>query len=195
MGLLSACTGNADKGTDSNTQAPIENTANAVDEHAGHNHAPGEGHDHAAEVKPAAQAPATLPDFTFYILKSGIKVSKADLSTTKNSAFLLFDPGCGHCQQEAVALEKNIASLKNVDLYFVSMNDPALILGFMKSFMPKLGNADNVEVLFDKTQDFISKIHIPNQFPANYVYGPDGKLKASWEGEKNINEVIAAFNK
>jgi hypothetical protein len=27
------------------------------------------------------------------------------------------------------------------------------------------------------------------------VYGADGKLKAHWEGEKNINEAISQFHK
>lgn len=191
ISLLASCNASANK----TAEATTENTATAEHtDHDGHDHGSHEGHAHA-EATPQAAPAATLPDFTFYILKSGIKVGKADLSKTKNSAFLLFDPGCGHCQQEALALEKNMESLKNVDLYFVSMNDPALILEFTKTFMPKLSAADNVEVLFDKTQDFISKIHIPNQFPANYVYGPDGQLKSSWEGDKNINEIIAEFNK
>jgi hypothetical protein len=49
--------------------------------------------------------------------------------------------------------------------------------------------------LIDKDQTFIQTIHVPSQFPANYVYGADGKLKAHWEGEKNINEAISQFHK
>jgi len=181
----------------SNEKPANQQTATTEQDHAGHDHA---GHDHTAHAQQApmnqqAAPAASVPDFTFYILKSGIKVTKADLSKEKNSVFLLFDPGCGHCQQEATALEQNKERLKNVDLYFVSMNDPALILGFWDTFMPKLGHEKNVEVLFDKGQEFIQKFHVPNQFPANYVYGPDGKLKAYWEGDKNVNEAIAEFTK
>jgi len=184
VGLAVTACNNTDKKTN-NASAQTEEH-----DHAGHNHAE---HDHPIM---AATPPAqTLPNFEFYRFRSGIKVTRDDLSKDKNSVFLFFDPGCGHCQQEAEALEKNMDRLKNVDLYFVSMNDPALILGFEKSFMPKLSEAKNVEILFDKGQEFITKIHVPNQFPANYVYGPNGQLKSSWEGDRNINEIITEFTK
>ncbi|UIR57950.1 redoxin domain-containing protein [Sphingobacterium sp. SRCM116780] len=186
--LLFSCNSN------NKTQQTADTTTH--DEHEAHDHS---NHDHSAHTEAPTtmlkEVSKTLPDFTFYQLKSGIKVSKSDISKDKNNIFVLFDPGCSHCQQEAIALEKNIARLKDVNIYYVSMNDPALILGFFDNFAPKLSKLDNVEILVDKNQEFIQKIHVPNQFPANYVYGADGQLKAHWEGDKNINEAIAEFHK
>ncbi|MDH5826169.1 TlpA family protein disulfide reductase [Sphingobacterium sp. SG20118] len=180
----------------SNNKTQQTTATEAHDEHDGHDHSE---HDHSAHAAPATtmqkEAAKTLPDFTFYQLKSGIQVTKSDVAKDRNTVFLLFDPGCGHCQQEAAALEKNIDRLKDINIYYVSMNDPALILGFFDNFAPKLSKLSNVEILVDKNQEFIQKIHVPNQFPANYVYGADGQLKAQWEGDKNINEAIAEFHK
>lgn len=155
----------------------------------------------AHQQQPAAPAMVKevakkLPsDFTFYKLKSGISFNNIDLAKDKNSVFVLFDPGCNHCQHEATALSENYDRIKNVNIYFVSMNDPALMASFLDSFGPKLNGKANIEMLYDRNQDFIQKFHVPAQFPANYVYGPDGQLKEYWEGDRNINEIIAAYTK
>lgn len=162
-------------------------------DHTGHDHA---GHDHSQAAPTQSSEPASiLPNFTFYQLRSGIRVTNENVAKDKNTIFILFDPGCSHCQHEATELEKNMDRLKDVNIYYISMNDPALVLGFFDTFAPKLSKASNVEVLIDKDQTFIQNIHVPSQFPANYVYGADGKLKSHWEGEKNINEAISQFHK
>lgn len=145
---------------------------------------------------PMAEEPAKqLPAFKFYKVKSGIGFTNEDIVANRNSVFILFDPSCGHCQQETDLLAKNYDKLKNVNLYFVSMNDPSLMASFLETFGPALVDKPNVEVLYDRNQEFIQKFHVPGQFPANYVYGSDGTLKNNWEGEKDINFVLSEFTK
>lgn len=178
-----------------NNKPKTDNTANTSQEASPENHDHA-GHDHSQAASAQSSDPAAiLPNFTFYQLRSGIRVTQENVAKDKNTVFILFDPGCSHCQHEATELEKNIDRLKDVNIYYISMNDPALVLGFFDTFAPKLSKASNVEVLIDKDQTFIQTIHVPSQFPANYVYGADGKLKAHWEGEKNINEAISQFHK
>jgi len=186
-GILYSC--------NNNNKPKTDNTANTTQEAnpENHDHA---GHDHSQAAPSQSSEPAAiLPNFTFYQLRSGIRVTHDNVAKDKNTVFILFDPGCSHCQHEATELEKNIDRFKDVNIYYISMNDPALVLGFFDTFAPKLSKAPNVEVLIDKDQTFIQTIHVPSQFPANYVYGADGKLKAHWEGEKNINEAISQFHK
>ena len=153
-------------------------------------------HATAKPALPTATDPAKqLPDFKFYKVKSGIGFTKEDIPNNRNTVFILFDPGCGHCQQETALLSKNYEKLKNVNLYFISMNDPALMASFLETFGKQLVNKPNVEVLYDRNQDFIQKFHVPAQFPANYIYGPNGDLKNHWDGEKSIDYVIAEFTK
>lgn len=186
-GILYSCNNNSKPKTD--------NTANISQEASTENHDHA-GHDHSQAAPTQSSEPAAiLPNFTFYQLRSGIRVTQENVAKDKNTVFILFDPGCSHCQHEATELEKNIDRLKDVNIYYISMNDPALVLGFFDTFAPKLSKASNVEVLIDKDQTFIQTIHVPSQFPANYVYGADGKLKAHWEGEKNINEAISQIHK
>lgn len=159
----------------SNTGAPVQVEAKAL-----------------PNIKEAA---ASIPAFKFFKVKSGIGFTNDDISPNKNTAFILFDPNCGHCQEEAKHLAANYDKLKDVNLYFVSMNDPALMSSFLETFGKELSDKNNVEVLYDRNQEFIQKFHIPKQFPANYVYGADGQLKSNWEGAKAIDQVIAEFIK
>lgn len=186
VAVLSSCNNNSNSSTKTAADTAHENSVHE------HDHA---GHDHAQTAPKQSSEPASvLPNFTFYQLRSGIRVTNENVAKDKNTVFILFDPGCSHCQHEASELEKNLDRLKDVNIYYISMNDPALVLGFFDSFAPKLSKSSNVEVLIDKDQTFIKSIHVPTQFPANYVYGANGKLKAHWEGEKNINEAISQFH-
>lgn len=192
----------------SNTPSNTEQKQAESKGHEGHDHS---AHDHGAhnetpssknQEQSAAMANlaqgepiAQIPAFTFYKVKSGISFTNTDIPKGKKTVFILFDPGCSHCRTEAAALGKNYNSIKNVNIYFVSMNDPALMASFLETFAKELVGKPNIEVLYDKNQEFIQKFHVPKQFPANYVYTADNKLQTHWDGDKNINEIIAAYIK
>lgn len=199
---LSSCTNN-----DAKQEADTHN-------HAGHDHSNHDGHDHsthehipnttssatheqAATMENLAQGEPILqiPPFTFYKVKSGISFTNQDIPKGKKTIFVLFDPGCGHCRTEATALGKNYNRIKDVNIYFVSMNDPALMASFLETFAKELVGKPNIEVLYDKNQEFIQKFHVPSQFPANYVYSTNNDLETYWVGDKNINEIIKAYTK
>lgn len=188
---------NNQQSSQSNTSEPVENTQQPpVQQQPATGEASTSTTPPAPATTPSVQeAAASIPEFTFYQVKSGIAYTKADLPTGKNTVFLLFDPGCNHCQQETAALAKNYEKIKDVNILYVSMNDPALMTQFFSSFGKELEGKENVAMLWDRNQEFVQKFHVPNMFPANYVYGSDGQLKAYWEGEKPINEVIAEFTK
>ncbi|MGK6351380.1 peroxiredoxin family protein [Parapedobacter sp. DT-150] len=151
----------------------------------------------ASSPQPAASAqPAqVLPDFTFYILRSGIRFTKQDLAKTGNIVFILFDPTCSHCQQEAKHIGQHYDEVKDANFYFVSMNDPALMSAFLETHAKPLVGKPNVELLYDRNADFINKFHVPSQYPAVYVYGNNGQLKDHWDGERDIDKVIASIRK
>lgn len=165
-------------------------------QHGHHDHNTHQQADTQASQQPVQPQPVGyIPDFKFYKVKSGFSYEKSDIPTGKNTVFILFDPSCGHCQLEAQALSQNYDKIKEINLLYVSMNDPALMVNFLPSFGKELDGKPNVEVLYDRSQEFIRKFHIPNIFPANYVYDSDGLLLSYWEGQKNIDEILAAFTK
>lgn len=171
-------------------------------QHDGHDHS---GHDHSAHNHSTAHAntqtvttappSATIPLFTFYKVKSGVSFTSQDIPKGKKTVFILFDPSCSHCRTEAAGLGKNYDKIKDLNIYFVSMNDPALQATFLETFAKELVGKPNIEVLYDKNQDFVQKFHVPTQFPANYVYSADGKLESHWDGDRNINQIIKDYTK
>ncbi len=147
----------------------------------------------ATQATMTAEPAGTIPDFTFYILKSGIRFTKEDLVKNGNIVFVFFDPTCSHCQHEARDLGQHYERIKDVNLYFVSMNDPALMSTFLETHAKPLAGKENIELLYDRNAVFINKFHIPSQYPATYIYGADGVLKQYWNGERDIEEIITAI--
>lgn len=200
---LTSCSNTANNNTDKHQ---TESNNHDGHDHSSHDHGT---HDHEHNAQPQdshQQTPAMenlaqgepsvqIPLFTFYKVKSGISFNNQDIPKGKKTAFILFDPSCSHCRTEASALGKNYDKIKDINIYFVSMNDPALMASFLETFAKELVGKPNVEVLYDKNQDFIQKFHVPKQFPANYVYDANNKLQAYWDGDKNINEIIKAYTK
>lgn len=176
----------------------------ATDLHASGSTQAGTMENHAATppAQPQQAAPEILsdpieriPSFTFYRVRSGFPFTNEDIKAGSNTVFVLFDPSCGHCQQEAKGLSDNYDKVKDVNIYFISMNDPALMDSFLKTFAPALEDKDHVEVLYDKNQEFVRKFHIPDQFPANYIYNEEMQLLEHWDGAKGINDIIAAYTR
>ncbi|NGF58024.1 peroxiredoxin family protein [Parapedobacter sp. SGR-10] len=178
-------------------QAPATGEDSDHNDHTEQYPVEGSGSEQAATPTIAQGSPsATIPAFTFYKVKSGISFTQQDIPKgQQKTVFILFDPSCSHCRSEANALGKNYDLIKNINLFFVSMNDPALMASFLETFAKELVNKPNVQVLYDRNQEFIQKFHVPKQFPANYIYSKEGKLETFWDGDKNIKEIIAAYTR
>src|SRR5690606_30696496 len=89
-------------------------------------------------MEPAGKLSTIIPNFKFYKVKSGISYEKSDIPKDRKTMFILFDPGCSLCRTEASALGKNYSKFKDVNLLFVSMNDPALMATFLETFAKEL---------------------------------------------------------
>ncbi len=144
---------------------------------------------------PAANEPAaTLPEFNFYRLNNGMRFDRSDLSYKGNIVLVFFDPTCGQCQDEARDMANHYDRIQGASLYFVSMNDPALVDAFLPTYAAALAGKENVIALYDRDRHFINRIHMPTQYPSTYVYGPDGRLKTYWNGYKDIEQILDAVN-
>lgn len=186
FGALSC--GNTASSTDPSAHTPTPETA-AVQPHTNHDT------DVAPAPRTQSEPAAVIPDFTFYILRSGIQFTRSDLAQKGNRVFILFDPTCSHCQHEASHLGTHYNEVKDANFYFVSMNDPALMSTFLETHAKELVGKPNVELLYDKNAEFINKFHIPSQYPAVYIYGANGQLKEYWDGERKIADVVAAIRR
>lgn len=149
---------------------------------------------HSQNAPPQGAEPArSIPDFGFYVLKSGLSFSKADLKAGDKQVFILFDPSCSFCQHEAAYIGKNYDKFKNINFYFISMNDPGLMSTFFDRFAQELIDKPNVFMLYDRNVDFVNKFHVPSQFPATYIYDGNGLYQSYWNGVKTEDELVQAI--
>lgn len=184
--LLLACGNNQPASQQSAAPASGQNTASNTTAQASHSQGaslPEQGHEPAASI----------PDFGFYILKSGISFSKSDLRAGDRQVFILFDPSCSFCQHEAAFIAKNFGKFANTNFYFISMNDPGLMSTFFDRFAKELNDKPNVFMLYDRNVDFVNKFHVPTQFPATYVYDGNGLLKTYWNGVKSEEDMVQSI--
>src|SRR5690606_22376806 len=128
-------------------QAPATGEDSDHNDHTEQYPVEGSGSEQAATPTIAQGSPsATIPAFTFYKVKSGISFTQQDIPKgQQKTVFILFDPSCSHCRSEANALGKNYDLIKNINLFFVSMNDPALMASFLETFAKELVNKPNVQ--------------------------------------------------
>ncbi len=182
---ISACQGNSAQ----------QEQATTPKESAASNPAPNSGTSGSPVTASATQGPAeSLPMFTFFNPKNGFAFKQSDFPKDGKRVFILFDPGCGHCQTETTAIGKNIEKFNDATFCFVSLQEPSLIMEFANSYGKALLNRDNVRFLFDRNMEFINRFHVPKELPAVYIYDAKGKLQTSWEGERSIDDLLKAVN-
>lgn len=187
--MLLSCGGNS---TSTNTNQP---SANTVEQQEGSQTTTTAADPHSSQQSlPAAKEPANaIPEFTFYVLKSGIRFEKSNMGPGEKQVFILFDPSCSFCQHEAADIGKNIEKLKNINFYFISMNDPALMSTFFDRYAPNLNGKDNVQMLYDRNIDFVNKFHVPTQYPATYIYNKQGLLQTYWNGVRTEADLLSTL--
>ena len=140
-----------------------------------------------------SNAPASVPEFTFFVAQTNQPVMRTSLAIEGNTVFLFFDTGCIHCRNEMVLMGDNFDQFKNATFYLVSQQDKSIVDEFMNTYGQKLKDKHNVHVLLDRNYEFLAKFK-PLQYPALYVYGPDRKLKSYLDGENDLNSLLTAIN-
>lgn len=139
-----------------------------------------------------AQAPKTIPAFTFDEVYQSGKFHADKLPKTGYIVLDFYDPGCGHCQKMGAGIAQNLQKLKHVSLYFISMNDKAYVDGFINMHAKALKNAANVKFLFDSGTQFIEKFK-PSNYPSLYVYDAKTKtLLQHLDGEDDVKKLLKA---
>lgn len=109
-------------------------------------------------------------------------------SLTEKAILIIFRPDCDHCQREAVAIEENLDAFVDNSLYFIT-SDP----------MPEIERFANDYRLAGRTNVFFgwtSVENVLNNFgsvstPSIYMYSREHKLIKSFNGEVDIDQVLA----
>lgn len=89
--------------------------------------------------------------------------------------FFFFDPDCDHCQRAATYLNKQSDNYKGTAVYLVSVANVDKINQFITQYLPAFRNKENVTVLQDAKNEFITKFQ-PIRYPGMFLYSSQKKL-------------------
>jgi thiol-disulfide isomerase/thioredoxin len=140
--------------------------------------------------KRAARPP--LPPFRLLLLDSSTRLNTNDIPKGKASVLIFFSPDCEHCQRETESIVKNIDSLREVNLFFITI-DP---FDRMKLFneVYKLSKYKNIVVGRDYTFSF--PYYFKNaQPPYNAIYDSHKRMEAVLPSETNAHALLSYLNK
>jgi thiol-disulfide isomerase/thioredoxin len=141
----------------------------------------------------SAQAPTQVPNFSFQELFTSKSFKTADLPQEGLIIFNYYDTGCSHCQKMGAGIAQQIQSFKNVNFYFVAMNDVDYVEGFINMFAKKLKPNPHVSFIWDKNGQFIT-LFKPTQTPSLYIYdAKTRKLLKHLDGIDDVKELQVAL--
>lgn len=105
------------------------------------------------------------------------------------NVFVLFQPDCDHCQEEAIQFEQRLGEFKEYTLYFISSSPMENIMTFARTF--NLDAKENVKFAWTSTEGVLNH-YGPIQTPSVYIYS-SGKLKKVFNGQTDIENILAAL--
>lgn len=133
-----------------------------------------------------------LPVFAYQNVEAGLKFTRQDLNENLPTIFIYFNSECEYCQHEAIDIKENIKKLKNVQILFVSIENPKTIEKFAKNY--NLLNCDNIHFLFDNRKTFADTFDVTS-IPFILIYDKDKRLVKKIKGQTKIDNILNAFEK
>jgi hypothetical protein len=141
------------------------------------------------EVESVAQVATQVneyPDITLR-LSDGSEVRAKELKG--NNLFVMFQPDCDHCQEEAVQIEQRLEEFKDYKLYFISSAPMEHITAFARNF--RLHDRPNVTFAWTATEGVLT-YYGPIQTPSVYIYS-NGQLRQAFNGQTDIGKILNAL--
>jgi thiol-disulfide isomerase/thioredoxin len=135
-------------------------------------------------LAPYLQVPI-VPPFKI-LLTDSLWFAKKDLPKKKYVVITYFNPECGHCQDEAQELAKNMGKFKKAFFVMAAYKDVDLIQQFIERF--GLGNYPNLKIGRD-TQYFLPVFYNVQTTPFTAVYNKKGELLKAFEKGMTVEEL------
>jgi thioredoxin-related protein len=134
----------------------------------------------------------TLPPLQILLTDSTTMFTKEQLPEKTPVLYILFDPGCSHCQHETEELVKHKEDFKNTQIVMVSMpRTPfADVTRFINDY--KVNELHHVVVGRD-IQYFMPSFYTIRNFPFLALYNSKGKLITTFEGTIPMDKILENF--
>jgi thioredoxin-related protein len=133
---------------------------------------------------------ATLPPFSFWDPKTHSQVSSSQIPAGSPIILLYFKTDCPFCEAETRSLIKNIDSLKDARLYFLTAVPVADLDAFTTKY--HLNEYTNIVAARDYQYSF-ARTFKPQTVPYMAIYDGDKKLIKIFKGSVPVEMVIEAL--
>lgn len=132
----------------------------------------------------------TIPKFSFLNI-NGEDFTNSNLKKYTPVIFIYFNTDCDYCNEEAKMLSQNIKKFRDVQIIFVSFENPNRIKKFAQQY--KLNNYDNIHFLHDSKVTFASTFDV-NSLPCFVLYDKNQKLIEKIKGQTKPEFLIKKLN-
>jgi thiol-disulfide isomerase/thioredoxin len=139
-------------------------------------------------LPPYKQVPV-IPAFTIQLTDSSL-FAKKDIPKRRPVVMIYFNPECGHCQQEAQELAKNMDRFKKVFFVMAAYHDMEQIREFAVTY--GLDKFSNVRIGRD-TKYFIPVFYDVKMTPFSAVYNKKGNLVKAFPGGMSVDDLKKAL--
>lgn len=136
--------------------------------------------------KEVAENIKKMPPFSYATLESKI-FTQNNLEKNKPILFIYFNSECDFCNEEAKMIKENITQFKNIQLVFISFEEPTKIKAFATNH--QLINHDNITFLCDSKATFATTFDVKS-LPCLVLYDKDKKLIEKIKGQTKAETLI-----
>ena len=141
--------------------------------------------------KEVAENIKSIPAFSYKTI-NGKPFSNINLKENTPTVFLYFNSECEHCQSEAEQIRDNIEKFANVQLVFISFEEPKKIMEFATKY--KLIGYDKITFLCDSKVSFATTFDV-NSLPTVVIYDKNKNLIAKIKGEVRVENILKKLKK
>lgn len=119
-------------------------------------------------------------------------ITRADLPADKNLIVMLFNPTCGHCEEQTELFQKNIGQLRNTQLLLVAV--PAMG-PYLNNFYQKFHLNEYPQIWMGLDYDnLVPKTFLYYSLPQLNVYDKDKKLLKIFSGGAPMDSLKQYIN-
>lgn len=128
----------------------------------------------------------SIPEFSYKNTNGGT-FSNQNLKCDTATLLIYFNSECEYCNEEAEMIKENTEKLNNVEIIFVSFEQPEIIKKF--AIKHQLTSNDNIHFLCDHKITFATTFDVKS-LPCLVLYDKDQKLLAKIKGQTKIEILL-----
>ena len=136
--------------------------------------------------KEVAKNIKTIPIFSYENTDSGSFTNK-NLKYATPTLFVYFNSECEYCNEEAEMVKENIEKFQNIQVIFISFEQPELIKTF--SAKHKLNTHNNIHFLHDSKVTFATTFDVKS-LPCLVLYDKNKKLIEKIKGQTKTEILL-----